>query len=219
MKKLWLSLAALLFSGAIASAQIVTASAYFNDVSTYYEGISTYEVDITVNAAGRRMVGHALFSRPQMVRIDFSTPRGQTLLFDGSTLIIYLPNQETVLQQAATTQEEQISARGLTLMRRYYTVAFESGPTPVPLDEGSSTKVVNLILTRRASSEAFSTIKLSIDANSKLIRRVEATTPQGKVYRFDFTNYSGINRAISDQRFIYDPPSSVNAYNNFLFQE
>ena len=61
-------------------------------------------------------------------------------------------------------------------------------------------------------------IKMSIDPSTKLIRRIVATTPQNKVYRFDFTGY-GLNVRITDERFMYDPPSSINAYNNFLFQE
>ena len=78
--------------------------------------------------------------------------------------------------------------------------------------------VVNLILRRRNMSEAFSTIKMSVSPSTMLIRRLVATTPQGEVFSFDFKNYT-LNGGISDQRFIYDPPTSANNYNNFLFSE
>ena len=78
--------------------------------------------------------------------------------------------------------------------------------------------VVKLILRRRNMSEAFSTIKMSVTPSTMLIRRIEATTPQNEVFTFDFKNYK-LNQNISDQRFIYDPPTSANNYNNFLFSE
>jgi outer membrane lipoprotein-sorting protein len=78
--------------------------------------------------------------------------------------------------------------------------------------------VVKLVLSRRNSSEAFRHIKLAINAETKLIRRVEAVTPKGETFIFNFMDYK-INQGISDQRFIYDPPSSANNFNNFLFSE
>ncbi|MFA6938041.1 MAG: outer membrane lipoprotein carrier protein LolA, partial [Treponema sp.] len=87
-----------------------------------------------------------------------------------------------------------------------------------PLEEGSDEKVVVLILNRRSSAEAFRQIKLSINPQTKLIRRVAATTPQSENFTFNFYDYN-LNSGITDQRFIYDPPSSANNYNNFLFSE
>ena len=56
--------------------------------------------------------------------------------------------------------------------------------------------------------------KLSMD----LIRRMEAVTPKGEILIFNFFDYK-LNPDIPDQRFIYDPPSSANTINNFLFSE
>ena len=218
MKKLLLCLLMLGMTSVLAFAQIVTASSFFNSVNDIYAGLSTYEADISVNAAGKKMTGHVLFKRPQMVRIDFTSPQGQVVLFDGNSLVIYLPSQQTILQQTVATSDTNESSRGLTLLRRYYNIAFENSSAAEPLSEDSSIRVVRLILTRRAASEAFSRIRLAVDEESKLIRTAEATTPQGQTYIFEFSNYT-LNPKITEQRFIYDPPSSANAYNNFLFQE
>lgn len=218
MKKLLLCLFMLVAGSVVAFAQIVTASSFFNSVNDVYAGLSTYEADVNVNAAGRKMAGHVLFKRPQMVRIDFTSPQGQVVLFDGNSLVIYLPSQQTILQQTVSASDTNESSRGLTLLRRYYNIAFENSSTPEPLEEGSSITVVRLVLTRRAASEAFTRIRLAVDSESKLIRVAEATTPQGQTYTFEFSNYT-LNPKITEQRFIYDPPSSANAYNNFLFQE
>ena len=105
------------------------------------------------------------------------------------------------------------------LMSRYYYISYESGQTPVPFEEGSDELVVNLILTRRNVSEGFKQIKLSISADTKLIRCVEAIrATNDEVVKMDFTSYT-INQGIPAERFIYDYPSSANSYNNFLFSE
>ncbi len=221
MKKLLICLAGLLFASTLAFSQIVTASSYFNEVSDFYAGLYSYRCEISVDSDGRKMKGNVAYCRPQMVRVNFSSPWGQIFLFDGSMLQIYLPSQQTVLQQTiteSTADDSEISPRGLTLFKRYYSISFEKDATPVPLDEGSDIRVVNLMLYRRATSEAFENIKISIDADSKLIRRVVATSALGKVYRFDLSNYN-LNAKVSTREFMYEPPSSVTAYNNFLFQE
>ena len=108
--------------------------------------------------------------------------------------------------------------QGLSLMSRYYSVAYEKGQDPEPQEEGSDEKVIKLILSRRNSSEAFRYIKLAVNPDSKLIRRVEAVTPRGESFIFHFYNYA-LNQNIPDMRFVYDAPSSANNYNNFLFSE
>ncbi|MHC5879292.1 hypothetical protein ACYT69_10230, partial [Streptococcus pyogenes] len=73
------------------------------------------------------------------------------------------------------------TSQGLTLLSRYYSVRYEIGQDPLPLDEGSDENVIKLVLYRRNSAEAFSQIKLAISVDSKLIRRITATTPQNDV--------------------------------------
>ena len=141
------------------------------------------------------------------------------MLFNGSDLTIYLPGSSAILEQNVSGNEANAAtAEGLSLMRRYYTVAYQSGQDAVPLDDGSDEMVVNLLLQRRSATESFREIKLSVDPSTKLIRRVHATTAQDEDYIFDIFNYK-LNSNISDQRFIYDPPSSANNYNNFLLSE
>jgi outer membrane lipoprotein-sorting protein len=110
------------------------------------------------------------------------------------------------------------SSQGLQLFRRGYVPSFVTGPDPVPLDERSRDMVVKLRLTRRLGSEGFREIILSIDPQSRLIRRIEGRTSADALVRFDFSNIR-INLGIPEQRFIYDSPASANLYNNFLFRE
>jgi outer membrane lipoprotein-sorting protein len=103
-------------------------------------------------------------------------------------------------------------------MRRGYVPAFVTGPAPTPLEDRSREMVVKLRLTRRLGSEGFREIILSINPETRLIRRMEGRTIAETQVRFDFTNIR-TNLGIPEQRFIYDSPASANLYNNFLFRE
>lgn len=222
MKKLLMCIAVLTCAFLASAQEILTASAFFQNVSDNYAEIKDYEATLDITANKNEMSGKVSFKRPEMLRIDFTNPEEQVILFNGDNLVIYLPGSSAILEQAVESSSTNGAAiatpQGLSLLNRYYTIAYETGQEAVPLDEESEEKVVNLILSRRSSSEAFRDIKLSIDPETKLIRRVVATTPQSEVFIFNFYDYQ-LNTNINDQRFIYDPPSSANNYNNFLFSE
>lgn len=226
MKKLCIAAALCALAFFPLSAQtILTANAFFQTVSESYGKIQDYEASVDIVARSAKMEGKVSFKRPDLLRIDFSEPTDQVIVFNGELLTIYLPDSDAILRQSVqsegssgTSGANLATPQGLSLMSRYYSVAYESGQDPVPLEDGSDEMVIKLVLSRRNTTEAFRFINLSILPGSNLIRRVEAVTPQGETFRFDFTNYV-MNQGISDQRFIYDPPSSANDYNNFLFSE
>lgn len=201
---------------------ILTASSFFKSVSGNYATIKDYEADVEIKASKNTMSGHLSYKHPNLLRIDFTNPEEQVICFNGDLLTIYLPGSAAILNQTVDNSNNNganlATAQGLSLLGRYYSPAYEKGQEPIPLDEGSDEMVVSLILRRRNMSEAFSTIKMSVTPNTMLIRRIEATTPQGETFAFDFKNYK-LNAGISDQRFIYDAPTSANNYNNFLFSE
>ena len=212
---------AVLAAGLCAAQQILTAAAFFQSVSENYGKIQDYEASVDIKAARVAMEGRVSFKRPDLLRIDFSKPESQVIVFNGDMLTIYLPESQAVLNQSvqgSTPSANLATPQGLSLMSRYFSVKYESGQAPVPLEDGSDELVVRLVLSRRNTTEAFRYIKLAVSPDTKLIRRIEAVTTQGETFRFDFTNYQ-LNQGISDQRFIYDAPSSANNYNNFLFSE
>ncbi len=220
MKKLIVLLSGLLVCTTLAFSQsIMTASEFFKSVSEKYEKINDYEADIDITAGNNNMYGRVSFKRPEMLRIDFAEPAEQVILFSGDNLTIYLPGYSAILEQAVNSVGSvAATSAGLSLLKRYYTIAYETGQSAVALDGNVEDMVINLVFYRRTSTEAFSVIKISFAEDTKLIRRVVAKTPQGETFTFNLTNYN-INSGIADARFIYDPPSSANDYNNFLFSE
>ncbi len=224
MKKLLISFCALFVSTVLFAQNITTASAYFKTISEYYGTIKDYEVDFEIKIEKTESAGKLSFKAPNLVRMDYTNPPEQVICFNGDILTIYIKEPaEAVLQQQVTTDNTNNAAtlstpQGLSLMSRYYTVAYETGQNPEPLEEGSDEMVVKLILTRKSASEAFRYIKLAINNDTKLIRRIEAVTPKGEEFVFNFFDYV-LNQNLSEQRFVYDAPSSANNYNNFLFTE
>lgn len=203
---------------------IVTASSYFKGVCDVYSKIKDYQVtmDITVTQGKEKtfMSTTTSFKSPNLLRLDFSRPKEQVICFNGNKLIVYLPKTHAILEQAVTSDDSDgarlATSSGLSMMSRYYTVAYEIGQSPVPLEKNSTEDVIKLILTRKSNLESFRTIALSITPKTNLIRRLKATASNGNVFIFDYYDYM-LNQNMSEQRFLYDPPSSANNFSNFLF--
>jgi len=211
------------------TAPITTADTFFSEISDTYASIKDYSANIAITAGSGSgadvMKGQVVFKKPELLRIDFSSPADQTIVFDGKTLTIYLPGYNVVLNQTVDSASEGGAAgaslatpQGLFLLKRYYTIAYEKDATPVELEEGSKEKVVILALARRSTTESFRTLRLMIDPTTKLIRRIDARNLAGDPIVFDFTAYK-INQDLPDSRFVYDSPASANMFNNFLFTE
>lgn len=222
MKRIILSICALFFVSVLSAQSITTASAYFKTISEYYASLQDYEVDFEITVEKKESAGVLSYKAPDLLRLDYSNPKDQVICFNGDLLTVYLPEASAVLMQQ-TSKENSAAAnlatgQGLALMSRYYTVSYETGQAAEPLDEGSDEMVVKFILSKKTASEAFRYIKLCVNESTKLIRRVEAVTSKGETFLFNFYDYR-INTGISEQRFVYNAPSSANNYNNFLYSE
>lgn len=196
---------------------ITTANEFFKEVSDKYASFKDYSATVDITVDKKDMSATVLYLAPDKMRMDFSEPASQTIVYDGKKLICYLPENTSVLtQESANTNPA--TAEGLSLLRRYYSVSYEESQAVVPLEEGSDEKVVKLIFWRRTASESFRYLKISVDPNTKLIRRIVAVTPGGTTYQFDFKNYE-INQGITEKRFQYDIPSGANSIDNFLYSD
>ena len=206
------------------SQEIITAERYLETVSERYGGVRDYEAHIVIRSGSSEMLGNVSYLSPSFLRIDFTRPAEQVIVFNGELLTVYLPEYRAVLNQSITPSRRPASgaslasAQGLALLRRNYVPSFVTGPDPVPLDDGSVEQAVKLRLARRNISEGFREIILSISPATRLIRRIEGRTIADVQVQFDFTNIR-INQGIPELRFIYDSPASANMYNNFLFRD
>jgi outer membrane lipoprotein-sorting protein len=202
--------------------QIITADRYLEMVSQRYSEIRDYEARITIRSGNTDMSGTVIHLIPSFLRLDFTSPAEQVILFNEEQLIIYLPEYRAILSQPVASSRSSgaslATASGLSMLRRNFVPAFITSPDPQALEEGSPEKVVKLRLTRRSSSEGFRELILSIEPETKLIRRIEGQTLSDGFVRFDFSNIT-VNQGIPESRFIYNAPTSANVYNNFLFRD
>jgi outer membrane lipoprotein-sorting protein len=203
--------------------EIFTAERYLEMVSDNYASIRDYEANVIIRSGNTEMAGNASYLTPSFMRIDFTRPANQVIVFNGNTLTIYLPEFRAVLNQEINTNRQAsapslASAQGLSLLRRNFVPSFLTGPNPEPLDSASPERVIKLRLTRRFTSEGFREIILSINPDTRLIRRIEGRTIADTEVRIDFTNIR-TNVGIPETRFAYDTPPAASMYNNFLFRD
>ncbi|MCL2441806.1 MAG: outer membrane lipoprotein carrier protein LolA [Treponema sp.] len=202
--------------------EIITAEKYLEMVSDNYASLRDYEATIEIRSGNTTMTGNVSHLSPRLLRIDFTRPAEQVIVFNGEALTLYLPEFRAVLHQPLNQSRAggagMASSQGLSMLRRNYVPSFLNSPNPEPLDSGSSERVVKLRLTRRSVSEGFREIILSINPNTRMIRRIEGRTIADAEVRFDFTNIR-TNVGIPQARFVYDSPPSANMYNNFLFRD
>jgi len=206
------------------SQEIITAESYLKMVSERYGSIRDYEAHIVIHSGSSEMIGNVSYLTPSFLRIDFTKPADQVIVFNGELLTVYLPEYRAVLNQNITPGRRPASgaslasAQGLALLQRNYVASFVTGPDPVALQGSPQEEVVRLRLARRNISEGFREIILSINPTAKTIRRIEGRTIADSLVQFDFTNIR-TNQGIPEMRFIYDSPASAYVYNNFLFRE
>ncbi len=210
-------------AAASSPAEIVTAAQYFGLVADRYSQINDYEGKLSITTAKDSMKGDISFKAPSLLRVDFTSPPDQVISFDGQTLTVYIPSYNAILSQSTADKPGAGAAtmatrEGLRMLKRNYTVAFESSPAPLPLEGGAAGETaVRLVLGRSSASEGFKVLKIYVTPDSKLIRRIEGWTIAGDKLSFDFTGIK-TNVGIPAARFVYDSPASANVYNNFLFK-
>lgn len=220
----FLTLSALLAAALPAAAQdIQTADRFLASVGEKYGAVKDYQAKITITVGKTSMTGAIAQKHPGRVRIDFSDPKDQVIVYDGQVLTVYLPEYRAVLSQTTSSGGSAAgaglaSAQGLSLLRRSYIASYTSGPDPVPLAEGSLEMVKKLTLSRRSASEGFREIVVSVDPVTLLIRRMEGRNIADETIVFDFKDIV-LDQGIPDARFLYDSPASANIFNNFLFKE
>lgn len=196
----------------------LTVDQFFRKLSERYAGIKDYEAAISVQTSKGLMTGTIAYKTPTWMRLDFTQPAGQTIVYNGDTLIVYVPELNATLSQKTTPTSgaSAASGEGLKMLGRSYTPAYEKTPDPVPLPGSDSETVVRLVFSRNAVAEGFRTIILSVNPDTMLIRRMEGLTIAGESIVYDFTNIR-LDQGLADTRFLYDPPASANQYNDFLF--
>ena len=220
MKKNITTILFIFISSLCFSQNITTAGDVFASVSDRYAQIQDYIVDMNITVGSSTQQATAMFKRPDKLRLDFRFPAEQCIVFNGNTLSIYLPQYRTILtqdvEQSNAGGSSLATPQGLSLIKRGYTIQYDATSAPQPLEEGSSERVIILLMNRKSATETFKTLRVMIYPDGKLIRRIEAIPVSGGKITFDFYNYR-INTGVGSRNFVFDAPSTAKSFNDFLF--
>ena len=150
----------LLCTPALPAQEILTAESFFDEVSERYGKLQDYSARVSITKGQEVMKGRLSYKTPNMLRIDFTDPAEQVLVSDGEELTVYIPRYEVILLQKLKRRSQAalanlVSAQGLTLLKKSYSVAYLIGQDWVPLEEGSREMVKKLGLSSRSTSEGF----------------------------------------------------------------
>ncbi len=197
---------------------MVSAEKFFAALSSNFGSVKDYEAVVTIIQGKTTSHGKLSYKSPFYLRIDFDDPKGQVVVFDGEKLTFFSPQYEVVLEQkykkkGAGQIEGLASAQGLTILQRNYSMAYLTGPAPIPLEDGSREMVTKLRLSSHGTT-GFSTLIISVKDN--LIRRIEGTQINGDRITMDIANIR-VNQGVPDERFKYDPPAYANVISDWLF--
>lgn len=200
---------------------VTTAATFFSRVSDRYTSINNYVANITIKSGKTVQSGILRYRKPNFVRVDFFSPRGQFILFANDMLNVYLPQMDVVLSQKAEGSNSGASlgtASGLSLMKRSYVISFEKDSRPHPLYEGSREMAIILTMERRNGSEPFRRLRVMINPETSLIRRIEGTPVMGDDVIFDFLDYK-INPGVPGSFFVFEAEHATTILNDFLYFE
>jgi outer membrane lipoprotein-sorting protein len=203
---------------AVFAQDMVSAEKFFAAMSSAFGSVKDYEAVVTLVQGKTTSHGKLSYKSPLFLRIDFDDPKGQVVVFDGEKLTFFSPQYEVVLEQkykkkSASQIEGLTTSQGLSLLQRNYSVAYLTGPAPVPLDDGSREMVTKLKLSSHGTT-GFSQLIISVKDN--LIRRIEGTQVNGDKITMDIANIR-VNQGVPDERFKYDPPAYANVISDWLF--
>lgn len=198
-----------------------TATSFFEQVSEIYKSVNDYTADLVITRGDTIQTAKVWYKSPNLLRLDFVEPEGMVIAVDGELLQVWVPDYSvTFAQPLRRDSQAQLatitSSSGLELIKKYYSISYDPAPGRVALDPGSSEIVVKIKAEWKSNNEGFRKLKISIDADTKFIRRVTGITTTNDEITFDFTNLI-INPDIPDARFQYESPPTGNTIENFLF--
>jgi outer membrane lipoprotein-sorting protein len=201
--------------------EIISAEKFLEAVSQQFGAVTDMEADISITTAGNgTWQGKLSYRTPTWLRIDFSVPNGQFLAISDEQLVIYVPSLKVMMVQALKQRSsgqlaEMITAKGLGMLSRNFSVAWAVSPDPVPLEAGSSEMVYKLKLTPRVASTGFKSLTLSV-TRDRVFRRFEGVRNDGETQVMDYRNVR-TNQNLPDSRFRIVTPPDANIVADFLF--
>jgi outer membrane lipoprotein carrier protein len=150
--------------------------------------------------------GQVWILKPGMMRWDYTKPERQTIIANGETLWIYLPEDRQAIRervnQSLGTRTPALFLAGQARLTELFTVT--GGPTQAPSEEG----VLQLQLTPKAGALPYTQVQLGVDPRSYLVKLVQLVDPLGNITTMWFSDID-TERAVEPTVFQFQVPPGV----------
>jgi outer membrane lipoprotein carrier protein len=150
--------------------------------------------------------GQVWILKPGMMRWDYTRPERQTIIANGDTLWIYLPQERQAIRDQVNsslgTRTPALFLAGQARLTELFTVA--ATPTQGPSEDGW----LRLELTPRAGALPYTQVQLGIDPSSYLVRLVRLVDTLGNITTMRFSDID-TEGAVEPSLFQFQVPSGV----------
>ena len=197
--------------------RLLSAEKFLSTLSTKLEKVKDYTASVVITQGKAVSRGELYYKAPDDLRIDFDEPQGQVLVLDDEKLTVYVPQYQVVLEQSYPQSVEAVedlpTSRGLATLEREYSVGYLTGPSPVPIQEGSKEMVTKLKLVPLTVT-GFQQLILSVKGS--IVRRMEGLLQNGDRITLDLEQVR-INQGVPASRFLFDAPENTRIVSDWLF--
>ncbi len=203
-------------SASAAKAPSGSASEIAAKIQKTYESINSYEADFeqqyTMKAFNQKKTskGHVLFVKPGKMRWDYTEPKDNVVVSDGTTLWSYVANDKQARKMLVKDSQMPTALAFLTgkgdLAKEFNLTLLD------PVKSGFEGGYV-LDATPKVATNLYTHVLFYVDAATYQVRRVLIVDGQDNRNRFDFTKPS-VNAKFDEARFKWSPPAGVTVTTN-----
>jgi len=182
-----------------------------NNVQAFYNRTQTFSADFTQQYLAKAYnttktsSGHVIFSKPGKMDWEYSDPKDNRIVSDGTKLRVYEAAQKQMYEQ--TVDQSQYPA-ALSFLTGTGSLQSNFDFQVLPGAQLQYTGGYVLVGTPKTPTPAYTKVLFYVDAQTSQVLRVLILDGQQNRNRFDFTN-AQVNTNIDATKFTFTPPAGT----------
>ncbi len=194
----------------------------FDDLTTYS---AKFKIEIKTNNRKRSMNGRVYYKKPNLLRYEFSSPKGNLVVADGKIMWFYIDRLKIVGKQNLIIGENttdnvfsKTPVSGLRRMFKKYHYRFDTLDQPRKINKDDPTPSYVFLLEQREKIGGYSELKLFINSETMLVHQVDGDDGYGKQTSIIFSDIKE-NPKLPGQMFTFKVESHMSVVSNPLVDE
>ncbi|MBS2018574.1 MAG: outer membrane lipoprotein carrier protein LolA [Deltaproteobacteria bacterium] len=187
------------------------AQTVLTKVQTFYDKTTSFTADfsqeffVKSHNVKKQSKGRVTFAKPGKMHWDYSEPKDNKVVSDGSILKVYEAANKQMFEQNVDKSQYPAALSFLVgggkLGEVFNFELYDGAAMSFP---GGQV----LVGTPKTPSPAYQKVLFYVDSQTSQVRRVLIVDGQGNRNRFDFENPK-VNEAVTDERFKFTPPAGT----------